>query len=88
MNVKYKKLSYLSNKDKDKLLREEINKQLKDVVPCVYASIALALFRNWNLEFEDISKLFAQSQEIWEEIGDDNMIRLCEEETGILLRGE
>lgn len=87
-NVKFRKSSTLTNKEKEKLMKAELDKQINDLVPAVYASIALALSKHWGFGFERINRLFQQSQEIWEELGDEEMIKLCEKETGILLKGE
>lgn len=87
-NVRFKKSATLSNKDRQKKMQEELRNQIRDITPCVYASIALALNKYWGFGFERINRLFVQSQEIWEELGDDNMIELCERETGITLKGE
>lgn len=87
-NVKFRKSSTLTNKEKEKLMKAELDKQINDLVPAVYASIALALNKHWGFGFERINRLFQQSQEIWEELGDEEMIKLCEKETGILLKGE
>lgn len=56
-----------------------------DIVPSVYAGIALALHeRGWG--YQRISSLFADSQRIWAELEDNSkMIELCEEKTGIKL---
>jgi len=87
-NVRFQKSSVLTKKEKDRLLREAFNKEVTNIVPAVYSSIALALSRNWGFGYERINRLFLQSQEIWDELGTDNMIDLCERETGILLKGE
>ncbi|MBQ0090254.1 MAG: hypothetical protein KBT27_13090 [Prevotellaceae bacterium] len=85
MNVKYKTnvLAY-----KQRQMEQELQKQINDVVPAVYASIALALFNSTNLELDGIKEIFAESQRLWKELGDQKMIELCERETGILLKGE
>lgn len=53
-------------------------------VPCVYASVALALYaKGWR--FERINKLFAETQKIWDEhcMDPGNMCDYCYEVTGI-----
>ena len=77
------KLKEYDNRSKQKL-KEEVN----NLVPGVYASLAIALHRNWGWGFKRINRLFSQSQRIWEDLGTDNMIELCEKETNILLKGE
>lgn len=87
-NVRFRKSSCLSNKDRNKLIKQELDIQANNMVPGVYASLALALHRNWGFGFKRINRLFLQSQKIWEELGTDDMIELCEKETNILLKGE
>lgn len=59
--------------------------QINQITPQVYAGIALALHRVFNWDYEQINDLFVASQEIWEECvnGNINMIKMCEDETGI-----
>ena len=68
-----------------KILFDKISK----IVPEVYAGIALSLHRNYGWEYEQINDLFQSSQVIWQECNDrnENMVQMCEEETGIELRG-
>lgn len=65
-----------------------LEKKVHNVVPEVYAGIALALHRKHGWGFQRINDLFALSQDIWNECGERkiNMIQMCEEETGIELR--
>ena len=65
-------------------------RQIQEITPQVYASIAIALHRK-GMEFEEINDIFAASQEIWTECLESgvNMQKLCSEETGIdVLKGE
>jgi hypothetical protein len=58
------------------------------LVPHVYAAIAIALHRECGWGYTRITRVFAESQRIWEDLGGDNMIELCEKETGIRLKGD
>ena len=60
-------------------------KQALDVVPKVYAAIAISLQREYGWQYEDINTLFNVSQEVWNECvktGVD-MLKMCSDETGI-----
>lgn len=67
----------------------KMRKQIKQITPCVYAGIALALHRKCGWGFKRINDLFVESQIIWDECvnSDLNMIQMCEEETGIEVKG-
>lgn len=59
--------------------------KVQQIVPEVYAGLALALYREHGWTYEQINDLFAESQAIWQECVDMdiNMVQMCEEETGI-----
>ena len=92
MNVKFRRSSVMTTKQKlkeyDNRSRQKLKEEVNNLVPGVYASLAIALHRNWGWGFKRINRLFSQSQRIWEDLGTDNMIELCEKETNILLKGE
>lgn len=92
MNVKFRRSSVMTTKQKlkeyDNRSKQKLEEEVKNLVPGVYASLAIALHRNWGWGFKRINRLFSQSQRIWEDLGTDNMIELCEKETNILLKGE
>lgn len=92
MNVKFRKSSVMTTKQKlkeyDNRSKQKLKEEVNNLVPGVYASLAIALHRNWGWGFKRINRLFSQSQRIWEDLGTDNMIELCEKETNILLKGE
>lgn len=92
MNVKFKRSSVMTTKQKlkeyDNRSKQKLKEEVNNLVPGVYASLAIALHRNWGWGFKRINRLFSQSQRIWEDLGTDNMIELCEKETNILLKGE
>lgn len=92
MNVKFRRSSVMTTKQKlkeyDNRSKQKLEEEVKNLVPGVYASLAIALHRNWGWGFKRINRLFSQSQRIWEDLGTDNIIELCEQETNILLKGE
>lgn len=67
---------------------KQLSKQVQNITPQVYAGIALALYRKYGWEYEQINELFAESQAIWNECvhSEVDMISMCEEETGIECR--
>ena len=56
-----------------------------EVVPVIYAAVALALHNACGFGYRRINEVFVESQRIWEEFADtpDEMIKLCKEQTGI-----
>ena len=65
---------------------ESIRIRLTDeMVPAIYAAMALALHRTYGFGYKRINDVFTESQRIWEaHVGNlDDMIQLCEKETGI-----
>lgn len=92
MNVKFRRSSVMTTKQKlkeyDNRSKQKLKEEINNLVPGVYASLAIALHRNWGWGFKRINRLFSQSQRIWEDLGTDNIIELCEKETNILLKGE
>ena len=92
MNVKFRRSSVMTTKQKlkeyDNRSKQKLEEEVNNLVPGVYASLAIALHRNWGWGFKRINRLFSQSQRIWEDLGTDNIIELCEKETNILLKGE
>ena len=92
MNVKFRRSSVMTTKQKlkeyDNRSKQKLKEEVNNLVPGVYASLAIALHRNWGWGFKRINLLFSQSQRIWEDLGTDNIIELCEKETNILLKGE
>ena len=92
MNVKFRRSSVMTTKQKlkeyDNRSKQKLKEEVNNLVPGVYASLAIALHRNWGWGFKRINRLFSQSQRIWEDLGTDNIIELCEKETNILLKVE
>ena len=64
--------------------------KINQIVPEVYAGIALALQRNYGWDYEQINELFEGSQRIWEDCNEKNvnMVQMCADETGIELRSK
>lgn len=63
---------------------QEFKALTDNVVPCVYAAVAMALYeKGWR--YERINNLFARSQEIWNEycMEPGDMTDKCLELTGI-----
>lgn len=69
---------------------ENIGKAADEMVPQVYAAIAIALYRIHGFGYEEINRIFQESQMIWQSFADsgERMIDLCEKETGISLRSK
>ena len=59
------------------------------MVPQIYAAIAIALHRSEKFGYERINRVFLESQRIWEDFSGniEEMIELCEKETGIMIDG-
>lgn len=68
----------------------QIFQATEDVTPMVYAGIALALHRECGWGYTRINRVFAESQRLWNEAEEkgENMIDICEKETGIKLMNE
>lgn len=62
-----------------------IERKSQEIIPEVYASVALALHRKYGWGYKRINDLFSETQSIWEECvqSDLNMRQICEAETGI-----
>ena len=60
-------------------------REINSVTPNIYASIALALHRNYGWGFKRINALFKESQDLWTEATEtgENMAAKCLEEAGI-----
>lgn len=64
---------------------QNVAKAADQMVPQIYAAIAIALHRSENFGFVRINRVFVESQKIWESFNGhiSEMIDLCEKETGI-----
>ncbi|MBO5921924.1 MAG: hypothetical protein J6Q48_06005 [Bacteroidaceae bacterium] len=70
-----------------------IKSRIVNVLPYIYAAIAIALWRKLDANDEDkidmIEELIAESQTVWNESADspESILEWCKELTGIDLRG-
>lgn len=66
---------------------ENIGKAADEMVPQIYAAVAIALHRTYGFGYERINRVFAESQKIW--LGFDGrateMMELCQKETGVTI---
>lgn len=69
---------------------ENVARASDAMVPQIYAALALALHRECGWGYVRINRLFVASQHIWESFNGtgDEMISLCEKETGITIIGK
>lgn len=68
---------------------QKIKNRIKWVVPAVYASFCKVLFEQYGWESDQIEELFKKTDEEWaaSEENDFDMIKWCEDTTGILVAG-
>lgn len=73
------------NKMANRKRSENIEKAANDILPQIYASLAIALHKTHGFGYVRINRIFVESQKIWTEfVGrGKEMIDLCEKETGI-----
>lgn len=64
---------------------ENIGKAADQMVPQIYAAMAIALHRTYGFGYERINRAFVESQKIWEYFSGniDEMVEVCERETGM-----
>ena len=69
-----------------KILYAKVN----NIVPEVYAAVALVLSREYEWTYEQINYFFGETQAVWQEYSDSkmDMVQACLEETGIELRSK
>lgn len=69
--------------------QENVGKAADQMVPQIYAAMAIALHRTYGFGYDRINRVFVESQHIWQEFvgAGDEMIELCEKETGISVVG-
>lgn len=68
--------------------KQNVIQATNEMVPAVYAAIAMSLHRTYGFGFKRINDIFCESQRIWEKFHGsiDEMIKQCEEETGIEIK--
>ena len=73
----------------EKNRQENIAKASSEMIPQIYAAIAIALHRTYGFGYKRINDVFYESQRIWETFPGtaDEMIEQCEKETGIIIKG-
>lgn len=66
---------------------ENVAKASDEMVPQIYAALAIALHDELGWGYTRINRIFSASQQVWENFSGDGdaMIALCEEKTGITL---
>lgn len=74
-------LNEIARRNRENMIMEASDR----LVPHVYAAIAIALHRECGWGFTRITRVFAESQRLWSELGAETMVELCEKETGITL---
>lgn len=64
---------------------ENVGRAADEMVPQIYAAVAIALHRTYGFGYKRINDVFVESQRIWENFDGtpDDMIALCEKETGV-----
>lgn len=72
----------------EKNRQENIAKASSEMVPQIYAAIAIALHRTYGFGYKRINDVFYESQRILEKFSGtaEEMIAQCEKETGIVIR--
>lgn len=64
---------------------ENVGKAADQMVPQIYAAMAMALHRTYGFGYERINRVFVESQKIWLDFDGrgEEMVKLCEKETGV-----
>lgn len=66
---------------------DSIGKAADQILPSIYAALAISLHRKYGWGYKRINRLFVESQEVWNEHVQRNdeasMVELCKKETGI-----
>lgn len=67
--------------------QENIDKAANRMVTQVYAALAIALQNVCGFDGDQIGEVFAESQSIWSDFAGrgEEIIKLCEEETGCII---
>jgi hypothetical protein len=59
----------------------------REMVPKIYAGFCLTLARRYNMNFDQLVNILAETQELWQSDGNNgfDILNTCSEETGINL---
>lgn len=60
---------------------------VREMVPKIYAGFCLTLARRYNMDFDQLVNILAETQELWQSDGNNgfDILKTCSEETGINL---
>ena len=60
---------------------------IREMVPKIYAGFCLTLSRDYNMSFDQLVNILAETQELWQSDGNNgfDILKTCSEETGINL---
>lgn len=60
---------------------------VREMVPKIYAGFCLTLSRRYNMNFDQLVNILAETQELWQSDGNGgfDILKTCSEETGINL---
>lgn len=60
---------------------------IREMVPKIYAAFCLTLSRNYNMDFDRLVNIIAETQDLWQSDGENgfDILNTCSEETGINL---
>lgn len=60
---------------------------IREMVPKIYAGFCLTLSRDYNMTFDQLVNILAETQELWQSDGNNgfDILNTCSEETGINL---
>lgn len=60
---------------------------VREMVPKIYAGFCLTLSRDYNMTFDQLVNILAETQELWQSDGGNgfDILKTCSEETGINL---
>ena len=60
-------------------------RQVKELVPKFYASVAIALHRRYGFGPKRIQAVMADMSELWENHKGSELLQMCSDETGVVL---
>lgn len=67
-----------------------LDRKIQELTPNIYASFALALFRKYGWEEDEIADLFEEVHQIWSDGVNtgESILKQCEDEVGIIIQIE